>query len=306
MHITRRRLLAATGFGLAAGSLPRGIMAASAYTFRHGAFDITVISDGHLVLPTSFLAPGAPPAERAELLKAAGETGEQYDSPTNLTLIRAGAELILIDIGSGDRFMPSAGRLWDNLTAAGIDRTKITKVVFTHGHPDHLWGTLDELDDLALPQAAYFVVTDEWDFWHGDNAARSLPPERAGFVTGARRHYAAIRRRLTMVKPGDEIVSGLRIFATPGHTQGHVSLEVAGGGGLIIGGDALTHPLISFQHPDWRPVADHVPDLAVATRRVLLDRLATDRATLIGFHLPYPGTGHVERKDSAFRFVAAA
>jgi hypothetical protein len=48
-----------------------------------------------------------------------------------------------------------------------------------------------------------------------------------------------------------------------------------------------------------------VPDQAIATRRKMLDRLATDRSKLIGFHLPYPGVGTVERKDAAYRFVAA-
>ena len=224
---------------------------------------------------TSFLAPGAPPAERAALLQAAGQTGEQFNSPTNVTLIRTGADLILVDMGSGDRFMPTAGKLWDNLKAAGIDKAKITKVIFTHGHPDHLWGTVDELDDLAIPNAAFYVAAAEWDFWHGENAMRGLPAERAGFVTGARRNYAAIKDRVKMVKPGDDVVTGLKLIATPGHTQGHVSLELAGGDGLIVGGDALTHPLISFQHPEWKPVADHVPDQAVDTRRRLLDRLAS-------------------------------
>ena len=258
------------------------------------------------MLPTSFLAPGAPPAEREALLKAAGQTGEQYSSPTNVTLIRAGSDLILVDMGSGDRFMPTAGKLWDNLKAAGIDKAKITKVVFTHGHPDHLWGTVDELDELVTPGAGFYVAGAEWDFWNGDTAARGLAPERAGFVTGARRNYAAIKGKVNMVKPGDEIVPGLRIIDTPGHTQGHVSLELAGGDGLIVGGDALTHPLISFQHPGWKPPTDHVPDQAVATRRKLLDRLANDRCRLIGFHLPYPGIGTVERKDSAYRFVPVA
>jgi glyoxylase-like metal-dependent hydrolase (beta-lactamase superfamily II) len=50
---------------------------------------------------------------------------------------------------------------------------------------------------------------------------------------------------------------------------------------------------------------DHVPDQAIATRRKLLDWLATDRSKLIGFHLPYPGVGIVERKDGAYRFVPA-
>jgi len=307
-HLNRRSLLAAA----AASVVVRGVMAplpgfaAPAHnTFKHGAFDVTMVSDGHLVLPVSFLAPSAPEAERADLLKAAGQTAEQYESPTNITLIRSGADLILVDMGSGDRFMPSAGKLWDNLESTGIDRATVTKVVFTHGHPDHLWGTVDEFDDLTLPNAAFYVAGAEWDFWQGHNATRGLPTERAGFVTGARRNYAAIKQRVTMFKPGDDIVTGLRVVATPGHTQGHVSLELAGGDGLIIGADALTHPLISFRHPEWQPTADHVPDVAVATRVMLLDRLASDRSKLIGFHLPYPGIGMVERKDGAYRWVAA-
>jgi glyoxylase-like metal-dependent hydrolase (beta-lactamase superfamily II) len=304
-RLSRRSLLAATAASVAARGLPAWAAPAPT-TFKHGAFEVTVVSDGHLVLPVSFLAPGAPPVERANLLKASGETAQQYNSPTNVTLIRAGTDLILVDMGSGDRFMPSAGKLWDNLKAAGIDKATITKVIFTHGHPDHLWGTVDDLDELALPQAAFYVAAAEWDFWHGENADRSLPAERAGFVTGARRIYAAIKSRVKMFIPGDDIVSGLRIIATPGHTQGHVSLDLAGGDGLMIGADALTHPLISFQHPEWRPTADHVPDQAVDTRRKLLDRLAGDKSKLIGFHLPYPGIGVVERKNSSYRFVTVA
>jgi glyoxylase-like metal-dependent hydrolase (beta-lactamase superfamily II) len=303
--LSRRTLLAATAASLAARGLP-AFASSAPYAFKHGAFEVMVVSDGHLVLPVSFLAAGAPPDERAALLKAAGETGEQYNSPTNVTLIRSGSDLILVDMGSGDRFMSTAGRLWDNLKAAGIDKAKVTKVIFTHGHPDHLWGAVDELDELVTPDATFYVAGAEWDFWTGENAIRGLPAERAGFVTGARRNYAAIKGRVKMFKPGDDIVTGLRIVATPGHTQGHVSLELAGGDGLIVGGDVLTHPLISFQYPEWTPVADHVPDVAVAARRKLLDRLAADHSKLIGFHLPYPGVGTVERKDRAYRFVPLA
>ena len=105
--LDRRTFLAASAAGFAARALPA--LAATPYAFKHGAFDVTVVSDGHLVLPTSFLAPGAPPPEREAILKTAGQTGEQYNSPTNITLIRTGSDLILIDMGSGDRFMPTAG-----------------------------------------------------------------------------------------------------------------------------------------------------------------------------------------------------
>ena len=297
--LSRRALLAST-----AATLTLGLAAAATppHRFKHGEFEIIVVSDGHLVLPTSFLAPEAPPAERAALLKAAGQDTEQYQSPTNITLIRKGSELILIDAGSGDRFMPTAGKLFDNLKDAGIDKASITKVVLTHGHPDHLWGALDELDDVVLPSAAYYVGATEWDFWHGENATRGLPAERAGFVTGARRRFAAIKDRVKMVKPRDDIITGVRVIDTAGHTQGHVSLEIAGGEGLIVGSDVLTHPLISFAHPEWRTTADHVPDQAVTTRKTLLERLAADKSRLIGFHLPYPGVGRVARNGMEYRF----
>lgn len=310
--LDRRCFLAIAAKAMAAGGLaacgwpasPRA--AAAPHSFQHGAFELMVVSDGHLLLPTSFLAPEAPQAERAALLKAAGQGGQQFQSPTNVTLIRTASDLILVDMGSGDRFMPTAGKLWDNLQAAGIDKGKITKVVFTHGHPDHLWGTLDELDDLMLPNAACFFPAVEWDFWTGADALRGLPAERAGFVTGARRNLGRIKDKVTMVKPGDDIVTGVRVIATPGHTQGHISLELAGAKGLIVGGDALTHPLIAFQYPGWSNPADHEPERAITTRRRLLDRLAADRSRLIGFHLPYPGVGLVERKDGVYRFVAVA
>jgi hypothetical protein len=35
----------------------------------------------------------------------------------------------------------------------------------------------------------------------------------------------------------------------------------------------------------------------------LLDRLASDRSPVIGYHLPFPGLGRVERKGGAFAFV---
>src|SRR6476659_8037282 len=122
----RRMFLAASVAGVAARALPA--LVASPYPFRQGAFDVTVVSDGHLVLPTSFLAPGAPPPEREAIFKAAGQTGEQYNSPTNITLIRNNNDLILIDMGSGERFMPTAGKLWDNLKSEGVEKAKVTQV----------------------------------------------------------------------------------------------------------------------------------------------------------------------------------
>src|SRR5262249_44964581 len=163
-HVNRRDLVLGTA---AVALAPQFARAAAPHRLTVGAFELTVVSDGHLVLPTSFLAPNAPEAERAELLRESGATGGEFQSPTNCTLIRAGTALILVDTGSGPHFMPSAGKLADNLAAAGIDRNAITTVVYTHGHPDHLWGVADDFEEPVFPKAGYVVAAAEWDFWHG-------------------------------------------------------------------------------------------------------------------------------------------
>ena len=72
--IDRRALLAGTAAALTASALPA---AAKPHSFKHGAFEVTVVSDGHILLPTSFLASQAPAAERTAALTEAGQTGEQ-------------------------------------------------------------------------------------------------------------------------------------------------------------------------------------------------------------------------------------
>ena len=85
--------------------------------------------------------------------------------------------------------------------------------------------------------------------------------------------------------------------ATPGHTPGHMAVGIENGGQqLIVGGDVLTNNAISFAKPEWRVGADFDRDQGIATRKQLLDQLATDRIPLIGFHLSWPGSGMVERQ----------
>ena len=43
--------------------------------------------------------------------------------------------------------MPTAGKLMTNMQAIGIRPESVTKIVYTHAHPDHIWGTLDDFDE---------------------------------------------------------------------------------------------------------------------------------------------------------------
>jgi glyoxylase-like metal-dependent hydrolase (beta-lactamase superfamily II) len=290
-------------------ALPEHHAWASARTIhRSGDLEAVVVSDGHFALPTGFLvASNSPSAEREAALKAAGQTGDQFQLVNNVVVIRRQSDLILVDAGTGPRHQPTAGKLAENLKAAGIQPADVTTVVLTHGHPDHLWGVLDVADKPIYPNASYVVSAGEWELWAHPNVLQMLPAvmPKERIVSGAKNHFARIRDKVRMVRGGDEIVSGIRVLETPGHTQGHISLELAGGDGLVIGGDALTNAIISFQYPSWRVPVDHESDRGISTRLRLLDQLATDKRRLVGAHLPFPGTGFVQREGSAYRFVAA-
>jgi glyoxylase-like metal-dependent hydrolase (beta-lactamase superfamily II) len=202
--------------------------------------------------------------------------------------------------------MPTAGKLAENMEAAGVDRKTVTKIVITHAHPDHLWGLLDDFDNEPMfPNASYVISAAEWNFWMAEDVALRLPEDRQNFAPGARRNLSAISNKLRLIKPGEDIVTGIRAIDTSGHTPGHLSIEIAAARkSLVVLADALTHPTISFAHPEWMPAADHHdPERAVVTRKALLDRLATDRNRVIGYHLPFPGIGIVERSGTVYRFV---
>lgn len=107
----------------------------------------------------------------------------------------------------------------------------------------------------------------------GPDVLKQLPEDRHAFAAGAKRNFARIKDEVMMIKPGEDII-----------------------------GDALTHAIISFAYPEWRPASDHLPDKAVDTRKRLLGRLTADKSRIIGYHLPFPGIGVVEQKGAAFAF----
>lgn len=303
LHATRRQLLLGAAATTVSLALPRHVLAAPAHTFTHGAFDITVVSDGMLMLPPEILLPDANAEDRADFLKRLGGNEKGAAVQANIPLIRHGSDLILIDTGAGPYFQASAGRLAENLKTVGVKPEEITKVVFTHVHPDHSGGTTTPDGKVLFPNAHYYVGEAEAAFWTDPAFETRQPAPLHGFAKGAQRDLGAVENRLTLVKSGDEIVPGMAVLPTLGHTPGHLSLELAGDGNLLVTGDACTSDTIFFARPDWHFGFDTDAEIALKSRQTLLDRAASEKIKMLGYHWTYPGVGYAERNGAAYRFV---
>ncbi|WP_377298639.1 MBL fold metallo-hydrolase [Rhizobium sp. SGZ-381] len=304
LSINRRELLSLSAGAALASLAGPPAFAAKPHRFVHGDFDISVLSDGFLTLSADILLPDASPEVRAPILASMGGDLSGAQVRANVPLIRHGNDLVLIDTGAGGNFQASAGRLADNLKEIGIEPTSITKIVFTHAHPDHSGATTLADGHLLYPNAQYYVGEAEWDFWTDKNFETRRPAALHEFAKGAQRDLLAVEDRITRVRHGDEILPGMSVINTPGHTPGHISLELAGRDNLVITGDACTSEVIFFQHPEWHFGFDTDADLALKNRRTLLDRAAHEKLKLLGYHWSYPGVGYAERAGGAYRFVA--
>lgn len=297
MHVNRRYFLgAAAAFGLVATRS----WAITEIGFED--FSIRSVSDGKLVLPMQFLLPeGADRAEIAPLLAASGISGDSYESPLNVTLMRRGDDLILFDVGSGPDFMPSAGELPSALEAAGIAPGDVTHVVFTHAHPDHIWGVLDEFDEPLFSNARHLIGRVEHDFWTDPATLEAVDPARQSFVAGARRRIELLGDRLELFEDGDQVAGGVTAMLTPGHTPGHMSFNLAEK--AFVTGDVVTTPHLGFQRPALPSGSDHDPETTSDTRVKVLEMLSDSAIPIIGYHLPGGGIGKVEREGDAFAFI---
>lgn len=294
--LTRRSLLAAGVASLAAPARAQVVT-----TLGSEAERITILSDGGFEMPLSTLARDMPAAE----IVAQARPSDPFRTPVNVTCLRRGSEVILFDCGAGAHFLPGTGQLAASLGAAGIDPEAVTHVLFTHLHPDHFWGALDDFDSPLFPNARWLAAAPEIDFWTGNKVYERLPADRHAFAAGAHRIAKGLGEKLERMAAASEWLPGIAAVETAGHTPGHVSFAFRSAGQeVMVLGDALTHPRISFAHPEWRPASDHDAERAVATRRSLLDRLHQEGALAIGYHLP-GAAGRVERDAAAYRFVPA-
>ena len=309
MTIARRIALAAPAVIIAAGGLPAMAQAPAAaplgqapgfYRFKVGAWTITTVHDGFFRRPLEGFVRNAPIAEVQGILAENFMATDSLSVPFTITFAQKDATLVVFDAGNG--VTPAAatnGKMIANMAAAGIDPARVTHVIQSHFHGDHINGLLNAANAAAFPNAEVIVPAAEWAWWtEAANESRSPEGQRPQFANVPRR-FAPYQGKIRQVAAGVEVLPGITSIAAYGHTPGHTLYRIADGNAqMIFVADITNRPEFMMRRPEWQIIFDFDGDMAAATRRRVLDMLATDRIRVTGYHFPFPANGYVARHVS--------
>ncbi|WP_279483635.1 MBL fold metallo-hydrolase [Aureimonas sp. SK2] len=271
--------------------------------FMIGDAEVTVILDG--IRPGEGPFPTFGEDQSQETVGALMEENflpaQRFANFFQPVVIRLGEELILVDTGMGANGRANGmGLLTQRMGAAGLKPGDVTLVVLTHLHGDHIGGLM-EGGVPVFSNARYAVGRTEMEFWTSDDAKNGPRAENAKAVEAT---VVPLQDKTTLLGDGDEVVPGMTARAAFGHTPGMMAFEVSSAGErLFLMADTFSHFIVSFQRPDWQVRFDQDKTAAAETRRRFAGMLADAKVPLLGYHLPFPGLGYVERDGDAFRFV---
>jgi glyoxylase-like metal-dependent hydrolase (beta-lactamase superfamily II) len=226
----------------------------------------------------------------------------------NCYLVRTPGHTTLIDCGCGPDMQPSAGKLFDNFAAAGVDPGEIDAVLLTHMHPDHSNGLADVAGEARFPNAMLAMHAAELAYWTSEDSVTRQ--ERSGqgvpYFAGARAQLAPYRDR-TRTFTGGEVAPGITAVPLPGHTPGHTGYRIGSGEhALLVWGDIVHLPEVQIPLPEVGIQFDVALEQAQATRRAILAEVAASGQLVAGMHIHFPGYAHVVRDGESYRLLQEA
>ena len=296
------------GWSPALGKAPMTNAPAPAfYRFKLGDFELTAVSDGplHMGPPQGNAFTDTSKEDFARVLAENFLPADNVSLEQNALVVNTGNQLVLIDTGLGAFKMMGndSGRLITNLKAAGINAGDVDAVLLTHAHGDHCFGLLAADGSRAFPNAQVYITQADYDFWTDE--AKVSHPQLGEFVAATRKHLLPVRDRMTFIKDGQEVVTGIQAISAPGHTVGHVAFIITSQGQSICNiGDLAHHPVLVMERPLMEFAYDTDPKQAAQSRVRVLDMLASQKIPLLAYHFPWPGIGHAAKQGDGFRYVA--
>ena len=258
-----------------------------------------VFSDGHI---NRSLETGKPPSADLKATKHSSIVG------INPILVQKGPYNILLDVGlgwgldSGSNYT-NVSNICTNLEIFGLHPDDITHVILSHLHYDHAAGSsyVDTTSKTraTFPNATYFLHQKEWD--HALSQIQSKgKPKGAGYRLDELYRLKADKRIHLLKEKETELLEGISVILTGGHTPGHqlVYLQSEGecayyAGDLLPSSSHLNH--YAMEQLDVHPVQ------AKKEKVQLLRRALKKQAIMLFYHSQTKQCGRLIRdKDKQY------
>jgi glyoxylase-like metal-dependent hydrolase (beta-lactamase superfamily II) len=235
-------------------------------------------------------------------------------------LVEMPAALVLIDNGAGNKEdakfrdiyglsnapdvgSPGPTRLEQALHELGFGADDVDVVIDTHLHFDHAGGNTRRDEDgrirVSFPRARYVVQEGEWAWAHRRNERiqASYLPDNFDPVEAAG-HFDFVAGEV-------ELMPGLRLLPTPGHTPHHQSVLISDGGETACFlADVL--PTSAHLPLPWIMGYDVEPLVTLESKRALLARARQEEWLLIFEHDPVVAWGRLDAAADKPRLRASA
>ena len=278
----------------------------SVYHRRIGEMVLTTLSDGFQDVSMATVV-NVEPEEAAAMMRAAYRPMPRRTA-VNCFLLRDGQRTILVDTGCGNGGQASAGKLMQNLAAAGVAPEDVDDILMTHLHPDH-FGGLSRDGVAVFPRAGIWLSQAEHDYWHSDEAAAGItdPARRDLFFGAARRSLSPYAGRTEFFAGTCEIFPGVTSMPLPGHTPGHTGyLLDSRGDRLLIWGDIVHVQELQVRRPETCMAVDVSREACIETRKHILNQVAESGLTVAGMHLHFPGIANIALEAGRFSILPEA
>ena len=208
-------------------------------------------------------------------------------------LIRTPDGLVLIETGLGNKLTEKQKQIfrvkeeWDliaELRAIGIEREDVSHVILTHYDFDHAGGVVMREESgsfsLTFPKAAHYVQTSEWEDVINPNirSINTYWPVNNELLRGS--------PNLRLVSGESEIVRGIRVIHTGGHTRGYQIVDIdSKGQSAVYPCDLL--PTHAHFNPLWVMAYDNFPLASIEQKECLEKTYTSRKAWFIFYHDPF-------------------
>lgn len=227
-------------------------------------------------------------------------------------IIKTSHHTILVDTCVGNHKSRPARPSWhmqnapfiEELANVGVHPEEVDFVLCTHLHVDHVgWNTklVDGRWVPTFPNAKYIFSRNEYELWesrHENGEAVPVPLVYEDSVLPIIEAGQAI-----IVEDTHQIDDGMWLEPAPGHTPGHVMLNLKSREETaLMSGDAIHHP-IQLIRPEWSSRACEDPHMSAVSRTKMLERVADTNTLLCPAHFGSPTMGHViSHPNGGFRY----